>query len=62
MIENSPVNTFARLYTLEAENAELRRKLALYDASDAAVQDVKKITRQISTDKGYAFFQNYFVG
>lgn len=62
MIENRPNNMSDRLYTLEAENAELRRKLVLYDASNAAVQDIKEMTRQISTNKEYAFFRNYFVG
>lgn len=62
MMNNSSLNPTDRLYVLEAENAELRRKLSLYDASNSAIQDVKEITKQISKDKGYVFFQNYFIG
>lgn len=52
---NGSLDPTDRFYVLEMENAELRRKLALYDARNSAIKDVKEITRQISTDKGCAF-------
>lgn len=61
-MEKSTQDLAERLYTLEAENTELRRKLSLYEESNSAIQEVKEVMRQILNDRGYSFFQNYVIG
>lgn len=46
---------------LTIENAELRKKIALYEEKYESIKEVKEMMRTITSQKGATGFQNYFL-
>ncbi len=46
---------------LTIENAELRKKIALYEEKYESIREVKEMMRTITSQKGATGFQNYFL-